>query len=262
MMLRVDDATGRSLSLWCLATALLGAGRIADAGVLAREGLEISERAADGFGRGNLGALLGIVEWLLDDAEAGEARLKDALPILDQIGHRWGMLTGVEGLAWVAASTGRLDRAALLLGTGASLLQELGLRLAPYWRAHHDDCEAVARAGLGDARYQAQWEKGFALLPGAQVAAALEQPFSDDRRPSGPSVEEDELELTGRELEVARLVAEGLSNPAIASKLFVSRATVKTHVSHILRKLALDSRVQLATWVSAHDPGSAAANGG
>jgi DNA-binding NarL/FixJ family response regulator len=56
---------------------------------------------------------------------------------------------------------------------------------------------------------------------------------------------------------VARLVAHGLSNPAIAGALFVSRATVKTHVSHILRKLALDSRVQLASWVAAHDPGAA-----
>jgi non-specific serine/threonine protein kinase len=261
-MLRVDDPTGRSLGLWCFATALVAAGQIDDARRLAREGLKISEWAADGFGRGNLSALLGIVEWLLDDAEAGEARLKEALPTLEQIGHRWGMVTGVEGLAWVAASTGRLDRAALLLGAGASLLEELGITLAPYWRAYHDDCEVAAREGLGDARYQAQWEKGFALPPGAQVAAALEQTFSDDGRPSRPPAEEDEFELTARELEVARLVAEGLSNPAIASKLFVSRATVKTHVSHTLRKLALDSRVQLATWVSAHDAGSAAPGGG
>jgi DNA-binding NarL/FixJ family response regulator len=60
---------------------------------------------------------------------------------------------------------------------------------------------------------------------------------------------------------VARLVANGLSNPAIASTLFVSRATVKTHVSHILRELALDSRAQLATQVAAHNPGSAAPSG-
>jgi predicted ATPase/DNA-binding CsgD family transcriptional regulator len=260
-MLRVEDSTGRALALWCLATAFVGAGRLTDAREPAGEGLGISERAADAFGRGNLSALLGILEWLLDDAEAGEARLKGALPTLEHIGHRWGMVNAVEGLAWVAASTGRLDRAALLLGAGASLLQELGIRLAPYWLSYHEDCEAAARAGLGEARYRAQWEKGFALPHGARVAAALEQSFSDGPPPA-PLADEDEFELTGRELEVARLVAEGLSNPAIASTLFVSRATVKTHVSHILRKLALDSRVQLATWVSAHDPGSAAPTGG
>ncbi|HZD88420.1 MAG TPA: LuxR C-terminal-related transcriptional regulator, partial [Gaiellaceae bacterium] len=58
----------------------------------------------------------------------------------------------------------------------------------------------------------------------------------------------------------ARLVAGGLSNPAIAATLFLSVATVKTHVSHILRKLALDSRVQLASWLAAHDPGTATAD--
>jgi DNA-binding NarL/FixJ family response regulator len=56
-------------------------------------------------------------------------------------------------------------------------------------------------------------------------------------------------------LEIARLVGDGLSNPAIASALFISVATVETHVSHILVKLGLDSRVQLASWIGGHDPG-------
>ena len=68
----------------------------------------------------------------------------------------------------------------------------------------------------------------------------------------------DAFELSARELEVARLVADGLSNPAIASALFISVATVKTHVSHILAKLGLDSRVQLASWVAGRDLGPSA----
>jgi len=51
------------------------------------------------------------------------------------------------------------------------------------------------------------------------------------------------------------LLGEGLSNPAIAADLFVSVATVKTHVSHILSKLGLESRVQVASWVAGHDAG-------
>lgn len=70
----------------------------------------------------------------------------------------------------------------------------------------------------------------------------------------GPSVQQRLLQralrpgvtLSPRELEVLRLVADGLSNEDIAARLFVSRATVKTHVAHILDKLGADSRTAAA----------------
>jgi len=57
--------------------------------------------------------------------------------------------------------------------------------------------------------------------------------------------------LSARETEVARLVAEGLSNPAIARRLYLSRPTVASHVAHILTKLGFASRAQIAAWVAA-----------
>jgi DNA-binding CsgD family transcriptional regulator len=56
--------------------------------------------------------------------------------------------------------------------------------------------------------------------------------------------------LSPREIEVADLVAEGLSNPAIARRLYVSRTTVASHVGHILVKLGFSSRAQIAAWVA------------
>ena len=58
--------------------------------------------------------------------------------------------------------------------------------------------------------------------------------------------------LTGRELEVAGLVAEGLTNYAIARRLSVAPRTAEAHVENIRRKLQVHSRAQIATWVTEH----------
>jgi DNA-binding NarL/FixJ family response regulator len=58
--------------------------------------------------------------------------------------------------------------------------------------------------------------------------------------------------VSTRELEVAGLVAEGLSNKAVAARLHLSVRTVESHVRHVLAKVGLDNRTQLATWAREH----------
>jgi DNA-binding NarL/FixJ family response regulator len=101
--------------------------------------------------------------------------------------------------------------------------------------------------------------RGEALLAPAITRRLVEEfvrrplPGSRPREPLAP--------LTERELEILTLVARGLSNGEIASSLFLSEATVKTHVSHVLAKLGLRDRVQavvLAYECGLVQPGEAA----
>jgi DNA-binding CsgD family transcriptional regulator len=62
--------------------------------------------------------------------------------------------------------------------------------------------------------------------------------------------------LTPAEESVVRLAADGLSNPDIGTRLFMSRSTVKTHLSHVYAKLGVTNRTELATLAAVHLPGN------
>jgi NarL family two-component system response regulator LiaR len=79
------------------------------------------------------------------------------------------------------------------------------------------------------------------------IARRILQEFSHDNEDEAP-----EESLTERETEVLRLIAQGLSNAGIADALFISPATVRTHVSNIFGKLHLDRRTQAVVYALKH----------
>jgi DNA-binding NarL/FixJ family response regulator len=93
---------------------------------------------------------------------------------------------------------------------------------------------------------------GDALLAPAVTRRLIAEFATLHRRPDAPPAAAIAA-LTPRETQVLRLVAEGLSNPEIASRLTVTEETVKTHVSRILTKLGLRDRTQAV--VTAYETG-------
>jgi DNA-binding NarL/FixJ family response regulator len=96
---------------------------------------------------------------------------------------------------------------------------------------------------------------GDSLLSPSVTKRVIKQ-FVRIPRPDPPKELE---ELTARELEIFRLIADGLSNGEIAQELYISETTVKTHITHILQKLNLRDRVQavvLAYQTGLFDPAS------
>lgn len=83
------------------------------------------------------------------------------------------------------------------------------------------------------------------MVVSERLTALLAEALRNQRnRPSGPDVSS----LTARELQILRLIAEGLSNKMIARRLDVTEGTVKVHVKNLLKKMHFRSRVEVAVW--------------
>ena len=98
----------------------------------------------------------------------------------------------------------------------------------------------ACREALGDSGFDAAWSQGQGLALSEAVGYVTRGRGSRAR----PALGWESLTLT--ELTVAGAVAEGLSNPQIAARMFISRRTVTTHLTSIFRKLSLSSRAELA----------------
>jgi non-specific serine/threonine protein kinase len=105
----------------------------------------------------------------------------------------------------------------------------------------------MVQSGIGTDRWGVLAEEGRRLDPAAVVTFAMREQGSAaaDRRAGGSG-----STLTERELQVAELVAKGMTDREIASKLVISHRTAESHVQHILTKLGFRSRAQIAAWVA------------
>ena len=198
----------------------------------------------------------GLGELAIDRGDFGEARERFAgsLALYREMGSTRGVGIALSGFAALAAAGWRAERAVRLAGAAAALHEAGGSAIELIRHRGAEDWLDEARRALGPARAAAVWADGRTLSADAAVAYALEPEGAAGRPPRGarapgrgaPAGEAGPL--TAREREVARLVARGSSNRQIAETLVISERTAEAHLSNILSKLGLSTRVQLAAW--------------
>lgn len=171
------------------------------------------------------------------------AKQAAALAEGSQIPHRQGNALYCRGLLEHDA-TALLDAASCYAGAGRPLPRAKALETAAVEFVSAGDLQR-ARAAFTDA------VEVYSALGAATDVARLQAAFRAHGIRRGPRVKHRHADsgwdsLTPTEIKVASLVEQGMTNPEIAAKLFLSRRTVATHVSHILKKLDVHSRTDIA----------------
>jgi predicted ATPase/DNA-binding CsgD family transcriptional regulator/class 3 adenylate cyclase len=174
------------------------------------------------------------------DISQAEDRHHHALGLRHAHGLRPGVAESLEALAGLAAQHESASEAARLFAAAAAIRTSIGLVRWPADQVAYDKDLATVRQHLDEASFATAWAEGAALND-SQATAYATRARGQRRRPASgwPS-------LTPTETEVVQLLAQGLTNPQIAERLFISRATVKTHLIHVFTKLGVTTRAQLA----------------
>ncbi|MEQ7123072.1 LuxR C-terminal-related transcriptional regulator [Actinopolymorpha sp. B11F2] len=214
---------------------------------------------------------LSVTWWAAGNVREAAKYAGDALRKKAELDDQFGIPFCLEVLAWVAASDSHPHRAAVLFGAVRRMWDLIGRPLFGFTTLLEWSAEARQRSqvALGEDAFAAAERIGatvpqqeliaFALSDeadlqveagGAPVAVpstgrdttAVRIPAS--RRPAAPAA------LTRREREVAALVAEGMTNKEIASRLVISRRTAEAHIENILTKFGFNCRAQIAAWAA------------
>ncbi|WP_169813511.1 LuxR C-terminal-related transcriptional regulator [Nocardia vaccinii] len=206
-------------------------------------------------------SIVGLNLWRAGDAKRAEERISVAIGIYVDFDERAMLASAIESMGWLAADQREDMRAAQLFGVVDKMWRAAKLFIARSIAEFvGKDIRARVQRRLGEQAWAQALDQGARLSdlevlnlirrapkPSDSHASPAVRPLRSDQSASRPA-------LTRREVQIARLVADGSSNKEIATQLVISVRTAERHVENILVKLSVHSRTHVAAWVRKHLP--------
>ena len=229
-------------------------GEYAKALALHEEGLALCQQRGDRLGI--VWACLGQGGAALNQGNFDSARTyyEAGLTILKELGYRERPLVAacLEDLGGVAVGLGRPEWAARLWGVAETMRGARGHPM-PLIESFYDQWVATARSRLGEEAFSSAWTEGRTMTPEQAVAGlkrtSLPGPVPTAKQLSSSTSPND---LTAREMDVLRLLAQGLTSAQIAERLVIGLVTVNSHVRSIYSKLGVTSRAAATRYALEH----------
>lgn len=219
---------------------------------LLEEGLVIARE----FGpSGLLGAILsnlGDVRLKQGDQAGSAAMYRECLRLQSELGNQVGMADALLGIATISVDRGDLSFATRLLASTQALYDSIRAALSPAGMQLFKGALHEVRSVLDEDTFAREWESGQNADVQAIVAEALEFESRPCKELKPTHANPYYSDLTSREMQVLRLVAEGYSNREIADTLYISPQTAATHVKRLRAKIGVSSRTAIAAHAHRH----------
>jgi predicted ATPase/DNA-binding CsgD family transcriptional regulator/Tfp pilus assembly protein PilF len=201
---------------------------------------------------------LGFISFYQGDHVAARALMEESLKTSYELNRRLNTAVYLEGLAAVVAAQGEPVRAVWCMSAAQALREAIGTPLPSLLQAIHKKTIASVRTHLGERAFDAAWAEGRTMTP-EKATAAAETVTMPTTAPEGPSTVPPVPKapaypdgLTAREVEVLRLVAQGLMNDQVAEQLVISPRTVNTHLTSIFSKIGVSTRSAATRYATDH----------
>jgi len=246
---KLGDRTLITYALNNLGYLLYLHGDLAQATALTQEGLDLARELGDKLFIIQTLETLGSIALSQGDLAQAITCYTEGYSLSSEIGNELLVAWYLVGLARVAVARHQLKRAARLFAA-AEVRYDLNKQMSPDQRDDYKRTVDSLRSRLGEQAFTAAWSEGRKMAPEQILATSdeLETPERVTLASSSPNIDQpppgpgDANDLTPRELEVLRLVAQGLKDAQISEKLVISHRTVNAHITSIYRKINVSSR--------------------